>query len=593
MRRGGRSRNVAQYGATSRDTRPAVHRASMENTVMAFRSTRGRAYALPILFLISFGLSIAAMPASAADPDAEIRRLRGEVEQLRRRDEENRARMAEMEKLLQRVLAAQQQQAGAPVAAAGTQSPASALDRALAGTSPAETPTTAASTSGDALDRALAGTSPAATPTTVARTADQGAGASTGLWSRPLGGSGGPIARLIDISLVTLIAGGGSTASDPEIGELEGGAHDPDQNGFTLQQAELSLSGAVDPYFTGEAHIVGTPGGFELEEAFLATTGLPFGLQVEAGYFLTEFGLLNPTHAHAWDWMDQPVVLSRFFGGDGLRSPGARVGWLLPLPFFSELHVGVQNADEGDLTASFMGGEGVGGRPNVAREVDSVGEMLWLGRWNASWDLSRTSALLTGASVLYGPNSTGNDGHTLIYGADVKYRWRSPSHFRGWPFVLWQAEVLHRDYTADWFLAGTDVGGGDGGHDHGHDHGGDEEEEEESFPNDLAADTLEDTGFYTQLLYGFRWGWAAGLRGEYVTGSGASIADGLPAPRSDDSTRDDRYRISPLIAWHPTEFSRLRLQYNYDNADFLTGGDAHTVWLGAEITYGEHAAHKY
>jgi hypothetical protein len=561
----------------------------MEDTVMAFRSTWGRTQAFPILFLIPFALSVAAIPASAADPDAELRRLRGEVEQLRRRDEENRARMAEMERLLQRVLAAQQQQAGAPVAEATGPTPASALDRALAVSSPAVSTGAATTTPGDTLDRALAGKAVA----TVARTADQGAGNSTGLWARPLGGAGGPVARLIDISLVTLVAGGGSTANDAEVGDLQGGAHDPNRNGFTLQQAELSLSGAVDPYFTGEAHIVGTPGGFELEEAFLATTGLPFGLQVEAGYFLTEFGLLNPTHAHAWDWMDQPVVLSRFFGGDGLRSPGARVGWLLPLPFFSELHVGLQNADEGDLTTSFMGGEGVGGRPNVARDIDSLGDLLWLGRWNASWDLSRTSALLTGASVLYGPNSTGNDGHTLIYGADVKYRWRSPSHFRGWPFVLWQAEVLHRDYTADWFLAGTDVGGGGGGHDHGHDHGGGEEEEEASFPNDLPADTLKDTGFYAQLIYGFRWGWAVGLRGEYATGSGASIADGLPAPRADDSTRDDRYRISPLLAWHPTEFSRLRLQYNYDNADFLVGGAAHTLWLGAEITYGEHAAHKY
>ena len=72
----------------------------------------------------------------------------------------------------------------------------------------------------------------------------------------------------MDISLITLVAGGGSTAPDDEIRELQGGAHDPNQNGFTLQQTELSFSGAVDPYFTGEAHIVATLGGLELEEAF-------------------------------------------------------------------------------------------------------------------------------------------------------------------------------------------------------------------------------------------------------------------------------------------------------------------------------------
>lgn len=561
------------------------------------RRLRGAAAILSLAWAALAAPSFAAEPG-ARSPDAEIRDLRHEVEQLRRRDEENRARMAEMEKMLQKVMAAQKvpPAGAAPALAAQPAAPASpgdALDRALAtspSAGPASTPATAA------LDQALAGggKSAAASPSGAVAAAPAPAGGS--LWSRALGsGPGAPVARLIDISLVTLVAGGGSTADDTEVGELEAGAHDPNQNGFTLQQAELSLSGAVDPYFTGEAHIVGTTGGLELEEAFLSTTSLPFGLQVEAGYSLTEFGLLNPLHAHAWDWMDQPVVLSRFFGPDGLRAPGMRVGWLMPLPFFSELHVGLQNADEGDLTTSFMAGEGVGGRPNVDRDVDSLSELLWLGRWNASWDFTRTSALLLGASVLYGPNSTGNDGHTVIYGGDIKYRWRAPGHFRGWPFVVWQAEVLHRDYTADDFVAGTDVDGGDGGHAHvvAAAEGEDGHEEEEPFPNDLAGDTLHDTGFYTQLLYGFRWGWALGLRAEYATGSGPSIAEGVPAQRSDDYLRDDRLRISPLLIWQPTEFSRLRLQYNYDNADFLSDGEAHTIWIGAEVLYGEHGAHKY
>jgi hypothetical protein len=42
-----------------------------------------------------------------------------------------------------------------------------------------------------------------------------------------------------------------------------------------------------------------------------------------------------------------------------------------------------------------------------------------------------------------------------------------------------------------------------------------------------------------------------------------------------------------------TEFSRLRLQYNYDRAQHLESGDAHSVWLGAEIMLGAHAAHSY
>lgn len=478
-------------------------------------------------------------PRSGEESGSELDELRAEVEELRRRDEHNRARMAELEAVVQRL-----------VADHASSSAAAALDRALAGSARRPVPTV-----------------PTVAPAAGATRGD--------VWSAPIAG-GAAVARLIDTSLVTLVAAGGSSVGNDAVEELQGGAHDPNRNGFTLQQAELSFTGAVDPYFNGEAHIVASLDGVELEEAFLTTTSLPWGLQVEAGYFFTEFGLLNPLHPHAWDWMDQPVVNTRMFGGEGLRSPGARVAWLLPTPFFSELHVGVQNADEGELTASFVAEDGVGGRPNLPHDVRSADDMLWLVRSNSSWDLGPQTALLLGVSGLHGPNATGPDGETWIYGADVKVRWRAQDNFRGWPFFLWQGEFVRRDYEADRFTAGSA-----------------EEPPSEAFPEDLSDDTLHDQGFYTQALYGFRYRWAAGVRAEVVTAAGRSVDDGVLVSHDDDPLRDDRLRLSPLLVWHPTEFSRLRLQYNYDNAEHLDGNDAHTVWLGAEVTYGKHAGHKY
>jgi hypothetical protein len=113
------------------------------------------------------------------------------------------------------------------------------------------------------------------------------------------------------------------------------------------------------------------------------------------------------------------------------------------------------------------------------------------------------------------------------------------------------------------------------------------------FPYDLPGETLHDVGFYTQLLYGFHFRWAAGLRGEYVTGNSPSVADGVLSPRREDPTRADRLRLSPMLLFQPTEFSRLRLQYNYDHTDTIGGDDAHTVWFAAEILYGSHGAHQY
>ncbi|MBI4516429.1 MAG: hypothetical protein HY699_11515 [Deltaproteobacteria bacterium] len=450
--------------------------------------------------------ALALVPLAAMAQSSEIDQLKREIGALRKNDQERQKRLDTLEREVDRL------RIEAENAAAGAGKKA-ALDRAVEEVRPPET----------------------APP--------------SDLWSRPL--AGGKI-RLIDVALVVLAVGGTSTATDDEIAGLQAGGHDPNRRGFTLQQAELSLTGAVDPYLTGEAHIVYTSGGVELEEAFLTTQSLPHGLQLEAGHFFTEFGRINPTHPHAWDWIDQPVINTRLFGPDGLRAAGFRLGWLTPLPWFSELHVGAQNAREGETTVSFIGEEGIGGLPAADTGARNLGDLLYLARWNNAWDLTEDTALLFAMSGLHGPNATGPDGDTWIYGGDFKLRWRPANNFRGWPFFLWQSEVMKRDYAP------------------------------------AAGAILRDWGLYTQALYGFRHGWAGGLRWEYAGSRGQSVGG-----RQSEPLRDDRYRLSPLLAWYPTEYSRFRVQYNYDLAQHLEPDDAHSVWLGAEILYGAHPAHQY
>ncbi len=483
---------------------------------------RGCARIFAAFFLFLAGA--AAVPAVAADLSGEVRALRRELEELRRTDAEKQRRLEELEQKLRHL----EQAAGSGEAA---RDPAAA-----------------------ALDEAVSGLPAAAAAQAAAPAGD--------LWSRPAGGAR---LRLIDLSLNTLLAGGSSTATNEQIrGGLQGGGHDPARRGFTLQQAELSLAGAVDPYFSGEAYIVGKTGGLELEEAFLTTSSLPYGLQLEAGYMLTEYGLMNPLHPHAWDWIDQPVIQTRLFGPEGLRSPGVRLGWLTPLPWFSELHLGVQDAHEGERTYSFLSEEPIGGRPETEVSTSSMGDLLYLARWENFHNLTPNLGLNAGLSGLHGPNGSGRKAGTWIYGGDLKLRWRPAENFRGWPFFLWQTEISRRDWRAARYEDAGDPA------------------------NDLPAALLRDYGFYTQALYGFHYGWAAGARFEYASGSGQSAGG-----RQNDPFRGDRYRVSPLLVWHPTEFSRLRAQYNYDDARFLPGRHAHTVWIGGEILYGMHVAHKY
>jgi hypothetical protein len=488
---------------------------------------------MPGVFLLVIAVLSAAPAALAQRPRAEIETLQKQLEELQRREGETKRQLEELQRRLDDL------QSQPPVQ---EKAPADKLEQAVQELPKAPTQ-----------------------PSTPA----------PALASKRLGGT---TFRLIDISLDVLAAAGGSTVGNTELQNLEGGDHDPRWNGFTLQNVELSLAGAVDPYFTGETHLIffvdPATGDtvVELEEAFLTTTGLPFGLQVKAGFFFTEFGLINPSHPHAWHWQDQPVINTRLFGPDGMRQAGLRVGWFLPVPWASELFIGAQNAN-GEIMASFLANEefyserSIGGRPFVPVSVQGPQDLVYLVRWVNFWNLRADVGAQLGGSAVFGPNASGPDGRTIIYGGDLKVRWRPVNHFRGWPFLLWESEIMQRNYKADSF-AGSDADGN---------------------PLLLPAKTLYDWGVYTQLLYGFSYRWAAGVRFEYASGSGTSVPNGREA----DPFRDNRYRVSPLLVWHPSEFSRLRLQYNYDRADHLTQRDAHTVWLGIEFLYGAHPAHKY
>lgn len=383
--------------------------------------------------------------------------------------------------------------------------------------------------------------------------------------------------RLLDLSLDALVNAGTSTEQDESIEQLQGGGHDPKQRGFTLSQLELSGIGAVDPYFQFESHLVYfiSPEGeseFEVEEVFARSSSLPYGLQLKVGQYFTEFGRINSQHPHAWDFIDQPVIHSRVFGPDGMRAPGARLSWLAPLPWFAELYLGMQNS-RGETMASFRGTdeeEAPGGRVVAERATRSFADFAFSSRLLQSFDLSDETVSLFGLSGAWGPSGAGASTRSALYGADLKVKWQPKRSEAGWPFVIFQGEAIRRIYGTELQQFDPD----------GTPSTGDE------FA--LPGDTLHDTGFYSYVLWGFRRDWAAGLRWELARASGAGVE-----PRADDALRDDRQRFSPMVVWHPSHFSRVRLQYNLDFADHLAHDRAHSVWLGFEFVVGNHPAHTY
>ena len=299
--------------------------------------------------------------------------------------------------------------------------------------------------------------------------------------------------------------------------------------------------------------------GIELEEAYALTTALPANLQIKFGQYFAEFGRQNPQHPHAWAFVDQPLVLSRMFGAEGLRSQGMRVSWLLPTPFYTEALVGVMNAT-GGTTSSFRSPESaeIHGGVIDQRPVNGFSDLLLVPRINTSFDLTETQTIVLGASGAFGPNNSGPSARTRVYGVDGYWKWKPAAAEAGFPFLSLQAEAMFRRYDAAQRPSVDDP------------------------LVTLPKEMLEDRGGYAQLLWGIKPRIVAGLRGEFARGSQSAFVS---------EQRGDQSRISPNLTWYPTEFSKLRVQYNYDDRKGI--GSDHSLWFQFEFLIGAHAAHKF
>jgi len=360
-----------------------------------------------------------------------------------------------------------------------------------------------------------------------------------------------------------------SAAMFSERDNLNFGGHDPKEQGFNVQNVELHLSGEVDPYFRLDSHLVTFiekgETKVELEEAYGTSLALPANLQLVAGQYFTRFGRHNRLHPHQWDFADQPVIMNRLFGKDGLRGPGMQLSWLAPTPFYLEFIANAQQA-QGEIATSFLSkpGETIRGYSLLDRPVQKIGDLLYMPRVVTSFEPTEELTVAMGGSTLFGPNASGPNNATIIYGGDLYVKWKPVDHVKGFPFVAWQTEYLFRDYEA-----GPDN------------------------VNGIPADRLKDFGLYSQLVYGFYKRWVAGVRIDYVNSSGGGAAAPFLVSRAQRDLAGERWRLSPNLTFSPSEFSKFRLQYNLDFAESRRREAVHGVFLQVEFNIGEHAAHTF
>lgn len=337
-----------------------------------------------------------------------------------------------------------------------------------------------------------------------------------------------------NISLILDVAA--AAFSDPN--PLQLGGHDPRRNGFNLQQVELAMNSAVDPFFRFDSNIVFSQFGVEIEEAYATTLDLPLDLQARAGQFLTRFGRVNATHVHAWEFVDQPIVIGKFMGAEGNRGLGAEVSWLSPLPWYGELVGSLTDASGGATARSFFGNQS----PWVASPLDlqataAFKQFFPFGPdWSLAWGLS-------GAT---GPNPTGRANRSDILGTDLYLKWR-PLSGGSFNEVGWTTEALAR---------------------------------RRQVPGKL----LVDYGGFSSVVWRFGQQWATGARYEAVTG--------VPEDYLDPDWFGNRQRVSANLTYWPTEFSRLRWQVSMDRPAWRPE-PIYGMFLSLETVIGAHGAHHF
>ncbi|HEV7589088.1 MAG TPA: hypothetical protein VGO40_13320 [Longimicrobium sp.] len=248
-------------------------------------------------------------------------------------------------------------------------------------------------------------------------------------------GSGSVQRLLPDISVV------GDFVADlsPQGSTQEGGKR------FGVREVEIAAQAAVDPYFRGDVFLgISDLEGIAIEQAYLTTTSLPYGLEARLGRFLMPFGKLNTTHRHDLHTVEYPWVVQTFFGPEGLKGTGVYGSRVFsPFGFYQELQVtAVDGLGEtaGLATAEpinkRLGGLGYSAR--LRNYVDlSQATNFELSFSALTGKLARPVAVAEGAAV----NAFATRQTTLA--ADLTYRWR-PLQQGLYHSLILQGEVMHQ-----------------------------------------------------------------------------------------------------------------------------------------------------
>ncbi|MCU7800316.1 MAG: hypothetical protein KZQ70_09265 [gamma proteobacterium symbiont of Lucinoma myriamae] len=339
------------------------------------------------------------------------------------------------------------------------------------------------------------------------------------------------------------------------------------EEGFSIGHTEIAISANVDNKFYGKAtlaiHDHEGETETELEEAYIQTLGLGHGVTLKAGRFFSAIGYLNEQHEHAWDFADAPLIYRGLFG-DQLRDDGLQVTYVAPTDTFMQIGTELLRGDR------FPGGgdhDGVGAWTVFANIGGDIGiEHSWqlgLNHWRENDVDGRTS----GAHSHDGgtAETPSFSGDSKISSLDLVYKWAPNGNPTSRNLKL-QFEYFDRreDGSITMFNSGP--------------------------PEEVSTYDGQQDGWYAQAVYQFKPHWRTGMRYDRLSSNNKGSHEDVLAEAGLDDEGHTPERYSAMLEWLPSEYSRIRLQFNRDNS--YEDSD-NQVFLQYTHSLGSHGSHQF
>ncbi len=346
-----------------------------------------------------------------------------------------------------------------------------------------------------------------------------------------------------------------------------------ERSGFKFRGLGVHFQSTLDPFSFMKAAVSISPDGVVFGEAYMVWTNVGGVMNIMAGKFRQQLGVVNRWHKHGLDQYDFPLMLTEPFGPGGLNQIGVSFQFLLPK----------LTAHANELTIQLT--NGMNAKAFSGKTFSVPTSLVYFKNY---WDLSKSTYLELGLTGIVGFNnqrgrSTSGDLYTddqqtvpfNLYndqgstvplsfapaGPVVDDKWRVTAFGGANLTLFWEPMKKGKYRNFLWrsaFLYGYQR---------------------------LAADAagartdIKWMGGYSYVQTKLNRSFEIGLRGDLVRTFEVS------------DERHYQYQVVPYLIWFQSPWARVRLEYNYHDGNAMQA--VHRVIFQVVFAAGPHKHERY